>query len=295
MEQANVSQLVYPVLIIPKRSTKLESICEVSDDVFIKLKITTSDTDGDEMCIYSGFCNVKLIDNHNTNVHLIELSTDTGTLTIIENKTSNEPVNQIDNQSQVWIDPVRSPYVYNSYDATETQEHVCQQTPFGHITVEQHNTYITKNVYNYNNTINYTPPEDFEQKRFRRTPVPEELPQQNATDPNNFINFYEVDEFECGVFLSQLSEEIMNEKETKDREEKKFIGLESENGALKQLMSPDIQSVSKQRKTILFLGHDSHRGQTIQKIAVNDPMLVCAGPGEVDHEVEIGKSSIFVM
>lgn len=282
-------EVLYPVLLIPKRCTTLETSCEVTDNVFIDLNITSPDTEGNEMCIYSGFCNVKLIDSYDVNVHQVETPSET-----YENEAAVETGNQIAyppyNQSQVWIDPVRSPYVYNQYDATETQEYSISRTRSGHITVEQHNTYITQNVYNYKESIHYSPGEDFEHKKFRKI-QPIENPQETA---NSNLNLYEEDEFECGVFLSHLPEEIMNEKESKAREERKYIGIQSENGALKQLMSSDIQSVSKQRKTILFLGHDSHCGQTIQKIAVNDPSLVCAGGGEiVDHEVVIGKWQCF--
>ncbi|XP_028163311.1 zinc finger protein 100-like [Ostrinia furnacalis] len=291
MDQANItmseSDIMYPVLLIPKKCTTLETSCEVTDNVFIDLNITSQDTEGNEMCIYTGFCNVKLIDSYDVNVHHVESPTEDSGFEH-DQLAQIESGNQITypyNQSQVWIDPVRSPYVYNQYDATETQEYsVCRQTRSGHITVEQRNTYITQNVYNYKESIHYSPVEDFEHKKFRK--IPAENVQPSTSDAGN-LNLYEEDEFECGVFLSHLPEEIMNEKETKAREERKYIGIQSENGALKQLMSSDIQSVSKQRKTILFLGHDSHCGQTIQKIAVNDPTLVCSGTGEVDHEVVI--------
>ncbi|KAL4718485.1 hypothetical protein ACJJTC_004007 [Scirpophaga incertulas] len=271
MEQANIINYeyepVYPVLLIPKRCTTLETSCDLTDNVFIDLNITSADTEGNEMCIYNGFCNVKIIDSYDVNVQHVETPTDV-VPSYNESESApegNQPQFPPYNQSQVWIDPARSPYVYNSYDSTATQEYsICHQTRSSHITVEQHNTYITQNVYNHNESIHYSAP-----------------PEQGN------VNYYEEDEFECGVFLSQLPEEILQEKESKAREERKYIGLQTDNGALKQLMSTDIQSVSKQRKTILFLGHDSHCGQTIQKIAVNDPTLVCVGPDEIDHEVVI--------
>lgn len=293
MEQANIlseADVIYPVLLIPKRCTTLETSCEVTDNVFIDLNITSPDTEGNEMCIYTGFCNVKLIDSYDVNVQQVEPPTDDSGFDndqLAPVETGNQIAYPSYNQSQVWIDPVRSPYVYNQYDATETQEYsVCHQTRSGHITVEQHNTYITQNVYNYKESIHYSPAEDFEHKKFRK--VQAETTQPSTSDANN-LNLYEEDEFECGVFLSNLPEEIMNEKESKAKEERKYIGLQSENEALKQLMSSDIQSVSKQRKTILFLGHDSHCGQTIQKIAVNDPSMVCSGGGDMDHKVVIGE------
>lgn len=292
MEQAptpSESEAMYPVLLIPKRCTTLETSCEVTDNVFIDLNITSPDTEGNEMCIYSGFCNVKLIDSYEVNVQQV----DSPAKLNYDNDAGLEPGNQIAspqyNHSQVWIDPVRSPYVYNQYDASETQEsYSISRTRSGHITVEQHNTYITQNVYNYNESIHYASGEDFEHKKFRKVQAMDNFPQQSTADGNN-LNLYEEDEFECGVFLSHLSEEIMNEKVNKARAERKYIGIQSDNGALKQLMSSDIQSMSKQRKTILFLGHDSHRGQTIQKIAVNDPSLVCSAGREIEHEVVIGK------
>ncbi|XP_053608831.1 zinc finger protein 431-like isoform X2 [Plodia interpunctella] len=296
MDQGKIlmeSDAVYPVLLIPKQCTTLETNCDATDNVFIEVNITSPDTEGNEMCIYSGFCNVKLIDSYD--VHQLDATTDSE-VSYVDNieqipLISNDPSTQVAlppyNQSQVWIDPARSPYVYNQFDAIETQEYSvqCHQTHTNHITVEQHNTYITQNVYNYKESINYASVEDFEHKKFRKIHMNETSTQHNAESNN--LNLYEEDEFECGVFLSQLPEEIMNEKENRDREERKFIGLQSENGALKQLMSTDIQSASKQRKTILFLGHDSHCGQTIQKIAVNDPTLECSSINEIDHDVEI--------
>ncbi|XP_060804329.1 zinc finger protein 665-like [Amyelois transitella] len=294
MEQGNIlmeSNAVYPVLLIPKKCTTLETNCEATDNVFIELNITSPDIEGNEMCIYSGFCNVKLIDSYD--VHQLD-STDDSEISYIDTTEQTpliitDPNNQVAvpyNQSQVWIDPARSPFVYNQYDAIERQEYSiqCHQTHTNHITVEQHNTYITQNVYNYKESLSYSSVEDFEHKKFRKVQTSEI--QQNNVEANN-LSLYEEDEFECGVFLSQLPEEIINEKENRAREERKFIGLQSENGALKQLMSSDIQSASKQRKTILFLGHDSHCGQTIQKIAVNDPSLECSSFSEIDNEVEI--------
>lgn len=280
MDQENFfmeAEILYPILFIPKKCTTLETNCDVSDNVFIDLNITSPDTEGNETCIYSGFCNIKLVDNYDVKIQQMNYPQD-----VVPEYDEQIPVIIADssqalpyNQSEVWIDPSRSPYVYNHYNASESQEHysICHQTRTSHITVEQHNTYITKNVYNYKEAVHYSPTEDIDHKKFRKFPESQS---------------YENNEFECGVFLSQLPEEIMNEKEIKAREERKFVGLESDNEALKQLMSSDIQSVSKQRKTILFLGHDSHCGQTVQKIAITDPMMQCPRP-EVDHEVVIGK------
>ncbi|KAG6462037.1 zinc finger protein 678 [Manduca sexta] len=266
----------YPVLLLPKRCTSLETNCEVTDNVYIDLNITSPDTEGNETCIYSGFCNVKLVDSYNVNLeHNDDIVHDSPPMK--DNQTFPTY-----NQSQVWIDPVRSPYVYNHYDGKMQERYsIRQETHTGNIRVEQHNTYITQNVYNCTENVQISP--DFEHKKFRK--------HNNSQSPDQNYNLYEEDEFECGVFLSQLSEEIINEKENRAREERRFIGLQSENNALKQLMSSDIQSVTKQRKTILFLGHDSQSGQTIQNISMNDPSLECIGNGEIDHEVIIEDSS----
>ncbi|CAG9135537.1 unnamed protein product [Plutella xylostella] len=283
------SQVLYPVLLIPKRCTALETECEATENVFIDLNITSADTDGNEMCIYSGFCNVKLIDSYDVNIQPapeisdpMDYAIDNSQLPIIIADSQGS----IDyNQNQVWIDPDRCPNVYNHYDSTESQEHYAvhtetHSTKTSRITVEKHCTYITQNVYNYGESIRYSPIEsEYEHKKFKKLHSNEQT--QNNSLENN-MNLFEDDEYQCGVFLSQLPEEIMNEKENKVREEMKFCEMQSENDALKQLMSPDIQSLSKQTKTILFLGHDSHRGQTIQKIAVNDPMLECNGSISLD-------------
>lgn len=288
--------MLYPVLLIPKKCTALETTCEVTDDVFIDLSITSADTDGNEMCLYSGFCNIKLIDSYDVNIREASTSSapDTNEMDPIQvvGETSGQSSYPPYSQSQVWIDPARSPFVYNNYDTPESQGRysVYHQTHSSHITVEQHNTYITQNVYNYSEPIHYSPAEEFEHKKFRKIQTGDTNPQNSTGEPNNP---YEDDEFECGVFLSQLSEEIINEKEARAREELRYIGLQSENDALKQLMSSDIQSMSKQQKTILFLGHDSHFGQTIQKIAVNDPSLECVAGGELDQEIVVGKLKCF--
>ncbi|XP_075977240.1 uncharacterized protein LOC142977308 [Anticarsia gemmatalis] len=267
----------FPILFIPKVCTPLETNCEVSENVFIHLNITSPDTEGNETVIYNGLCNVKVVDGNDINIRYGTPKSDS--------TNENIPVilteaNQITfpayNDSQVWIDPARSPYVYNRCETPPLESYTIHEGPDNHITIEQHNTYITQNVYNYNEAIRYSPISD-EQKTIKKV----NEPVQNSDS----YNMYEEDEFECGVFLSQLSEEIINEKGTRAREERKFVGLQTDNEALKQLMSTDIQSVSRQQKTILFLGHDSESGQTIQNIAINDPMMECAGTGEAETEI----------
>ncbi|KAJ2951703.1 hypothetical protein O0L34_g13864 [Tuta absoluta] len=277
------SEVMYPILLLPKVCTNLETNCEVTDNVFIDLNITSPDTEGNNTCIYSGFCNIKLIDTYDVNIQdKIQKPVDEVQIPEIDDQLPVIIADQPSyNQNQVWIDPTRSPFVYNHYGVQESKEcySVCHQSRTS-IMVEQCNTYITKNVYNYKEAIHYSNHEEYENSK----PKKQALDQQ-ISEANN--NNYEDDEFECGVFLSQLPEEIMIEKQNKAKEERKFIGLESENSALKQLMSPGIQSMSKQRKTILFLGPDSQCGQTIQQIAYYDPAMECSGGPVVDNEVVI--------
>lgn len=232
MDQNDISmdsEVLYPILFIPKKCTQLESNCEASENVFIDLKITSPDTEGNDMCIYSGFCNIKLVDSYDVKIQQDKLPLDQDLSEIYINDIDDIPVIIADSSSgqssfhqseEVWIDPSRSPYVYNHYDTTsQTQEashySICQETHTSHITFEQHNTYITKNVYNYKEAVHYSTPEDFEHKKFRK------VQKYETSQP---LESYEGDEFECGVFLSHLPEEIIHEKETKDREERKFFG-----------------------------------------------------------------------
>ncbi|XP_045499758.1 PR domain zinc finger protein 5-like [Colias croceus] len=259
---ATVSEEPYPVLLIPKKCTVLETNLEVTGKLILDLNVTSLDAEGNVMCIYSGYCNVKLVDSYNINE-------DSNSSDSIQNATVSES-NHNDssyNQSQVWIDPARSPYVYNNYNTTEAQEKysIYQESHSSHITVEQHSTYITQNVFNCNKSIQYAAPEEFEHKKFRKS---------HSVDTNNQTS-YEDDELQCGVYLSQLSDDIITAKENKAREELKYIDIQSNDSALRQLMSKDIQSLSKQQRTILYLGHDSQFGQTIQNIAINDPSLEC--------------------
>lgn len=286
MESGNCNMSVdcpYPLIFIPKICTPLETNCKVSENVFIHLNISSPDTDGNDTAIYNGLCNVKVIDNIDINIRYDTQSCETNNeqIPVILAET-NQIMCPAYNDSQVWIDPVRSPFVYNRCE-TPPLEYTITEGPDNHITIEQHNTYITQNVYNYNEAVCYSPVSD-EQKAVKKVTEP-------VQNSDNY-NMYEEDEFECGVFLSQLSEEIINEKETRARDERKFVGLQTDNEALKQLMSTDIQSVSRQQKTILFLGHNSESGQTIQNISINDPTMECSRTGEEKSEVVVGKLHI---
>lgn len=276
------TELVHPLLCLPKKFTTLETNCEISDNVFIEVNITSPDTEGNETCIYNGFCNIKLVDDYDVQYKPQGMNPEeqeNQNISIIIAEKPNTPYD-----SQVWKDPANSPYVYNRYDEAETQEYsVCTQTRTSRIMFEQHNTYVRKNVYNYKEAVRYSSYDEVEDIKMNR--------QENCQPVRSSdLNMYEEDEFECGVFLSHLPEEIMNEKQNRDMEERKYVNVQSDNGALNQLMSSDIQSVSKQRKTILYLGPEPHSGQTIQQIAYHDPAVGCPGlASEVDNEVIIRK------
>ncbi|XP_039757034.1 zinc finger protein 708-like [Pararge aegeria] len=279
MDEAEIiiseSDAEYPVLLLPKKCTMLETNCEATDNVYINLNISSQDRQGNEMNIYSGFCNVKIIDSDVDVLHEMDnnqFDTDNvlGEITLPD---CNDVYNE--NQSEMLIDPTNNPYVNNDYDVKEADENYSvYQAHREHITVRHHNTYITQNVYNYNEAVHYSPFMEFEHKKFGRVQMSEMNPQ--PSDPGLD------EELECGVFLSQLPEEIMLANESKAREEMKYIDLPTENDAIKQLMSSDMQTMSKQQRTILYLGHNSHYGQTIQKISVNDPKVKCIETGN-DH------------
>ncbi|XP_026331374.1 zinc finger protein 665-like isoform X2 [Hyposmocoma kahamanoa] len=274
------TELVHPLLCIPKKFTNLETNCEISDNVFIEVNITSPDTEGNETCIYNGFCNIKLVGDYDVQYKPQEVTLEDQDNQNISIIITEKPTTPYD--SQVWIDPATSPYVYNRYDGTGTQEYsVCTQTRTSHIMFEQHNTYITKNVYNYKEAVRYSSYDEVEDVKLKR---------QESCQPvrSSDLNIYKEDEFECGVFLSHLPEEIMNEKQNRDMKERKYVNVQSDNGALNQLMSSDIQSMSKQRKTILYLGPEPRNGQTIQQIAYHDPAVGCPGlASEVDNEVSV--------
>uniref|UniRef100_A0A2A4JW29 C2H2-type domain-containing protein n=1 Tax=Heliothis virescens TaxID=7102 RepID=A0A2A4JW29_HELVI len=272
----------YPILFIPKVCTPLETNCEMSENVFIHVNISSPDTEGNDTVIYKGFCNVKVVDGNDINIRYSSPSNSSG-----NDNNNNLPVilaeaNQISypayNDSQVWIDPMRSPYVYNRCESPPQETYTIHESHDNHITIEQHNTYVTQNVYSFNEAIRYSPVID-EPKVVKKT-------QENVQTSEGY-NIYGEDEFECGVFLSQLSEEIIHDKEMRSRDERKFVGLKTDNEALKQLMSSDIQSVSRQQKTILFLGHDSESGQTVQNIAINDPSVECVEASDTEKEVTV--------
>lgn len=282
------SEVIYPILWLPKNCTTLETECESTENVFIDLNISSVDTEGNNMSIYSGYCNVKLLDNYDfiskpDNIESIDINQ----VPIVLDET---PPDSSFHQSQVWIDPETSPNVYNHYEAVEALENYPMklQTKTGRITVQKRSTLITQNVYNYEESVHFSPAEEYEHKKFKKTHMNEQNSRRLSIDQCNNFNIYEDDEFECGVFLSQLSEEIINENENRVKEERKFSAAQSHNDALKQLMSQEVQSFSKQTKTILFFGEDQRHGETIQKIGVNDPTVKC-NVTQFHGEQECGK------
>nr|CAB3507544.1 unnamed protein product [Spodoptera littoralis] len=226
----------YPILFIPKVCTQLETHCQLSENVFIHLNISCPDTFGNETVIYQGFCNVKVLDGNDINIRYGSPdslpSSDNIPLVLTE---ANQITFPAYNDSQVWIDPARSPYVYNRCNSPPKESYTIREAHNNHITIEQHNTYITQNVYQYNEAIRYS--------------------------------------------------SVCEEQKAVERYKK------TDNEALKQLMSSDIQSVSRQQKTILFLGHDSESGQTVQNIAINDPSLECRGARAMETEVTVDESN----
>lgn len=222
MDSGNVvidSDMAYPILFIPKKCTTLETNCELKDNVYIDVSVTSRDSEGNNTSIYNGFCNIKLVDSYAVNVNQVEspdrsTEPDIDQMPIILSEANQSPPY---NDSQVWIDPSRSPYVYNHYDPSVQEQYAIRESG-GLITVQQHNTYITQNVYSckepdmYYKEIPQSPVKDFECK------VDRKVPEMGTTaQPETNLNYYEEDEFECGVFLSQLPEEILNEKKATAR------------------------------------------------------------------------------
>lgn len=283
---AKETDLVYPLLCIPKKFTKVESNSKITDNIFIEVKVTSPDTEGNDHCIYNGFCSIKLVEDYHLQYKPSKVNPEgqnkQNMSIIISEKPTEKPTTAYD--SQDWMNPAMNPHMYNQYDEADNQEYsVCTQTRTSQIMFEHHNTYVTKNIYNCQEAIRYSSYDEVDDTKVIR---------QESCYPIRSLDLstYEEDEFECGVFLSHLPEEIMNQTQNRDIEEQKYVNVQSDNGALNQLMSSDIQSVSKQRKTILYLGPEPCNGQTIQQIAYHDPAVGCSGfTSEVENEVVIGK------
>ncbi|KAJ0176306.1 hypothetical protein K1T71_008480 [Dendrolimus kikuchii] len=256
-----------PILVIPSYAD-LGMTCDLTEDVFLDSDTNSSNLKGNSKYVYSRIYDVKFTDGYNITYESSDLSAIDSEVVIEDS--------QNDSLSGIWIDPIESPNASNFYDAANilyTENHITNN-----FTLQTHNTYITQNVFKFNDSSNFT----FDDYKVRRVPEPDE---NVIIDSESFINFnlYEDDEFECGVFLSQLSEEILNEERVK--EDRQVL---SENSALKQLIAADRRSI-KQRKAVLLIGDDSNNAHTVHSISVVDPNLECLG--DVASEVVIDKTA----
>ncbi|XP_045774155.1 PR domain zinc finger protein 5-like isoform X1 [Maniola jurtina] len=253
----------HPILFIPKHLTTLETNCAVSDNVFIDLNITSADSEGNVMNVYSGFCNVKVInsydvdDNDGEMNYLSDSDNVLGEITLPDSNDSNE--------TEMLIDPTYNPYVSG---AMEAENYSIYQSHREHITVRQHRSYLKRKVNNYSESMQYAQFMEFEHTKFKQVKMSNETNPQHV-DPS--LN----DQLECGLFLTQLPEEIRLANENRAREERKYIDLPSDNVAIKQLMSSEVQAMPRTQHTIMLLGDNSQNGQTIQTMAINDPRVKC--------------------
>lgn len=75
MDSGNVvidSDMAYPILFIPKKCTTLETNCELTDNVYIEVNVSSPDTEGNDTSIYSGFCNIKVVESYEVNLNQVE-------------------------------------------------------------------------------------------------------------------------------------------------------------------------------------------------------------------------------
>ncbi|KPJ15679.1 Zinc finger protein 112 [Papilio machaon] len=261
-------EIVYPMLLIPKECVKLHHNAALLDDIILDITITSPNTKGEAISIYTGCCHIKFTDKEyntpNKSTQGLEF------INIEDAKSVQDAAVQSTYPSNVWIDPARSPYIYNNYTANGLPpQHFVYNHQANHVTVQQHNTYITQNVYSYPETIHYASSEEYGFETL--------INQNNVTDLTHLFDGDELEE--CGLLL----EEITCEKEPPILTESIDLGLQSDNNALKQLMSNGIQIPSKPQKTIIFMGPEC--GQTIQKIAVNDPFLMCTSDDNIASNI----------
>lgn len=146
----------YPVLIIPKRCTMLETDCDATDNVFIDINITSFDPSGDQAIIYSGYCNVKIIED--TDVDDIETSSDQfdsdnvlGEITVADTSASSNDCSL--------VDPMNTPYLNKDHDGVEEEQRFSctYETHEGCVTVTHHNIAIMNNLYNYSEAVQSSP------------------------------------------------------------------------------------------------------------------------------------------
>ncbi|XP_034839153.2 zinc finger protein 723-like [Maniola hyperantus] len=257
----------HPILLIPKHLITFETNCAASDRVFINLKITTADTEGNDVNLYSGLCNIKLInyspDDHNNGE--IDCGSNSGNVL-------SETINDDTIESERLIDQTYNPYVSDAYEAEEN--YTIYQSHNEHITVRQHD--IEKNV-----NVQYSPAMEFEHKKFKQMKMSNEPEPQHAGPSLD-------EHLECGLILSTLSQEIMKADENRARQEMKYVDMPSDNVAVKQLMSSEVQGSRRCQRTILFLGDSSTpNGQTVHYISINDPQAKCRESSGVGNNVVV--------
>lgn len=142
----------YPVVIIPKRCTMLETNCDETDNVFIDLNIVFFDPSGDQTVVYSGFCNVKIIDDTDTddNESSDQFDSDNvlGEVTLADcTDTSND--------SLVIVDLKNTPFLNKDDGTLDVEESIYSvyETHEGYVRVKQHNMAITDNLNNSNDSV----------------------------------------------------------------------------------------------------------------------------------------------
>ncbi|XP_068632173.1 uncharacterized protein [Battus philenor] len=265
------SKMMCPVLFIPKSRATILTPCDISDDLFMKLKICVIDIHNQEAKLYIGLCNVKFVDYDAQYPQLLP------TLMMDPESKQVETLPKMlvlspPKDPKVWIDPDRNPYLNSNYNTNESQTKYSVDNEHKNKPFKQ---YKRRNVRN-----KCSDSFDEVEINLKKCKSGNEVSDQDNSPLQDELN--ESDAFESEIFLSLSVGEI----EEKESQEEGFVSMESEteNSALKQLMSPDIQLPNKQQKTILFIGHDNQDAKTIQKITVNDPLVKCIPGAATDCE-----------
>ncbi|XP_069364765.1 uncharacterized protein [Maniola hyperantus] len=265
MDPQEESEIVYgdtepdhPILYIPKHLITLQTSCAQSDDIFINLNITAADTQGIDMNVYSGLCNIKVIDNtnddHNDHDHGdVEMDYPSNSRNVLDETTLPDPNDSIETLRL----SAPSPNVSNDCEAEEN--YTIYQSHNEHVTLRQHGSYVKKNVMHYSQYVQYSPAMEFEHKKFKR------MKMSNEPEPQAGPSSYE--EFEWD--LSQRRK-VMLADESRAREEMEYIDMPNDNVAVKQLTSSEVQGSPRQQQTI----------------RTNDPLVKCRENGlgcNVEH------------
>lgn len=252
--------LSYPIILIPTDLAKDTNNCDLDEYFLSNVTITARNLPGNASYVYTGLCNFQVVDKYMLNIEQGDGFTEEELLTDLQDDS-------------VWIDPVESPNATNH----PKENRYIENNVTNNYSLQSYNTYITQNVYQCNDTSNFI----FDDCNYKRGSKAD----KNVADSEilNDLDLYEDDDFECGMFLSQLSEEILNEERSK--EDRQVL---SENSALKQLIATDKRPV-KQRKTVLLVGDDSNNAHTVHSISLTDPNSKCLG--DLGSEVVIGKFS----